>query len=73
MRWLADVALHRFEHFFGVDAGMAKGVRYESGAQIDMDKIICDELEEDIHVWIILKEDMALLEAESKEKQDEFE
>ena len=58
---------------FGVDAGMAKGVRYESGAQIDMDKIICDELEEDIHVWIILKEDMALLEAESKEKQDEFE
>jgi hypothetical protein len=26
IRWLADVALHRFEHFFGEDPGMAKGM-----------------------------------------------
>jgi hypothetical protein len=31
VRWLSDVALHRYEHFFGVDPGLAKGMRYENG------------------------------------------
>jgi len=58
------VALHRYEHFFNVDPGLAKGMRYENGTLIDMDSIICDKLENEIHVWVILKEDLALMEAE---------
>jgi len=29
-----------------------------------MDSIICDKLENEIHVWVILKEDLALMESE---------
>jgi hypothetical protein len=64
VRWLSDVALHRYEHFFGVDPGLAKGMRYENGNIIDMETIISDKLETEIHVWVILKEDLALMESE---------
>jgi hypothetical protein len=65
VRWLSDVALHRYEHFFGVDPGLAKGMRYENGTIIDMETtIISDKLENEIHVWVILKEDLALMESE---------
>ncbi len=64
VRWLSDVALHRYEHFFGVDPGLAKGMRFENGQLIDMDFIISDKLEEETHVWVILKEDLALMESE---------
>jgi hypothetical protein len=64
VRWLSDVALHRYEHFEGTDPGLAKGMRYENGAMVDMDCIISDKLEIEVHVWVILKEDLALMEAE---------
>jgi len=31
VRWLSDVALHRYEHFESSDPGLAKGMRYENG------------------------------------------
>ena len=64
IRWLSDVALHRYEHFHNQDPGLAKGMRFENGTLIDMDITICDKLEGDTHVWVILKEDLALMEAE---------
>ena len=66
MRWLSDVALHRYEHFNGAgsDPGLAKGMRFENGDMIDMEFTICDKLEPEEHVWVILKEDLALMEAE---------
>ena len=64
VRWLSDVALHRYEHFEATDPGLAKGMRYENGQLVDMDCIITDKLENDVHVWVILKEDLALMEAE---------
>ncbi len=64
VRWLSDVALHRYEHFEASDPGLAKGMRYENGQLVDMDAIITDKLENDVHVWVILKEDLALMEAE---------
>lgn len=70
VRWLSDVALHRYEHFFGVDPGLAKGMRYENGTLIDMDNIICDKLENEIHIWVILKEDLALMESEQQKNLD---
>ena len=64
IRWLSDVALHRYQHFFSQDPGLAKGMRYENGNTIDMENIICRELENSSSVWVILKEDLALLEAD---------
>ena len=58
------MALHRYEHFHNQDPGLAKGMRFENGTLIDMDITICDKLENDTHVWVILKEDLALMEAE---------
>jgi hypothetical protein len=40
---------------------MAKGMRFENGDEIEMDKVISDTLTEEIHVWVILKEDIALM------------
>ena len=31
IRWLSDVALHRYEHFNSQDPGLAKGMRFENG------------------------------------------
>jgi hypothetical protein len=39
-------------------------MRYENGAMVDMDTIISDKLETEVHVWVVLKEDLALMEAE---------
>jgi len=70
VRWLSDVALHRYEHFHNSDPGLAKGMRFEDGDLLNMDIAICETeklLEPDVHVWVILKEDWALLEAERAE------
>jgi hypothetical protein len=64
IRWLSDVALHRYEHFNGQDPGLAKGMRFENGQYIGWDFIIKDTLQDDVHIWVILKEDLALIEAE---------
>ena len=64
IRWLSDVALHRYEHFNNQDPGLAKGMRFENGQYIGWDFIIKDTLPDDVHIWVILKEDLALIEAE---------
>ena len=71
VRWLTDVALHRYEHFNGVgsDPGLAKGMRFENGDLIDLDYTVSDKVNHDEHVWVILKEDLALMEAERNMKQ----
>jgi hypothetical protein len=72
VRWLSDVALHRYEHFNnGSDPGLAKGMRFETGVLIDMEWTIADKLENDVHVWVILKEDQALMEAEHAQQMQQ--
>ena len=39
-------------------------MRFENGNTIDMELTINRELEPDSHVWVILKEDLALMEAD---------
>ncbi len=36
-----------------------------------MDSIISDKLDNDVHVWVILKEDLALMEAEQAKMQQQ--
>ena len=67
IRWLSDVALHRYEHFHSGDAGLAKGMRYENGTLIDMEMTICEKLENNASVFVILKEDLALMESEVRQ------
>ena len=64
IRWLSDVALHRYQHFHNQDPGLAKGMRFESGDTIDMELTINRELQPNSNVWVILKEDLALMEAD---------
>ena len=47
-----------------MDPGLAKGMRYENGNFIGWDFIIKDTVPDDVHIWVILKEDLALIEAE---------
>ncbi len=39
-------------------------MRYENGNFIGWDFIIKDTVPDDVHIWVILKEDLALIEAE---------
>ena len=39
-------------------------MRFENGNTIDMELTINRELDPDSHVWVILKEDLALMEAD---------
>ena len=64
IRWLSDVALHRYQHFHSQDPGLAMGMRFENGNEINMEKTIFHELQTESHVWVILKEDKALEEAD---------
>ena len=64
IRWLSDVALHRYQHLYNQDPGLAMGMRFESGNEINMEATIFCELQNDSHVWVILKEDKALEEAD---------
>ena len=70
IRWLSDVALHRFQHFYNQDPGLAMGMRYESGNEINMDMTIFNELANKQHVWVILKEDKALEDADPASRVD---
>ena len=47
-------------------------MRYENGQMIDMELIICRELQNGDTVWVILKEDLALMEAEDNNPNTHF-
>lgn len=68
VRWLSDVALHRYEHFHHADPGLAKGMRFENGQMINMERVVCEALENESHIWVILKEDLALMESEQQRR-----
>lgn len=71
VQWLGDVAVHRYEHFFGVNTGVCRALRLEDGSPIDVHGIINNTLEEEMHVWVVLKDDIiAELKDESKAGQN---
>ena len=46
-------------------------MRFENGQYIGWDFIIKDTLNDDVDIWVILKEDLALIEAEQMELEKE--
>lgn len=54
MKWLGDVAIYRYSHFFNEIKSVTKGVKLESGKYLDMGSLIREECVDDQHVWIII-------------------
>ena len=45
-------------------------MRFENGQYIGWDYIIRETLEENVDIWVILKEDLALIEAEQMQLEE---
>ncbi|CDW71181.1 UNKNOWN [Stylonychia lemnae] len=70
IKWLADVAIHRYDPYFAMDTGLAQEVRFENGVLLNIEGMISEELTDDLHVYIHLKEDIAKQEeAKGKKKR----
>ncbi|KAH7819048.1 uncharacterized protein MONOS_4373 [Monocercomonoides exilis] len=54
IRWLG---VARFDSSSGIDLGVPRGLKRDSGEVLDLNGIIKDILQEDEHVWVILSED----------------
>ena len=55
MKWLADVAIHRFDSNYAMDTGLPAELRFENGVQLSNEGMISEELTDDLHVYVILK------------------
>ena len=54
LRWLADVAIHRFDSNFAMDTGLMAELKFENGVQLNIDGMISEELADDVHVYVVL-------------------
>ena len=54
LRWLSDVALHRYDPECCLDTGLMAEMRFENGVQLSPDGMIADELTDDVHVYLVL-------------------
>lgn len=61
LKWLADVAIHRYDPYYAMETGLAKELRFENGVILNTENAIVDELQDDIHVYVILKGMIAVL------------
>ena len=55
IKWLADVAIHRYDPMYAMDTGLAKEIRFENGVQLNNEGMISEELTDDLHVYVLLK------------------
>jgi len=53
--WLSDVAVHRYDPNFGLDAGMVHDIKLEGGVIANMGGIISEDLTDDAHVFVQLQ------------------
>ena len=59
MKWLADVAVHKFDDNYNMHAGTPAGLRFQNGTEIDFRAAnIQEELTDDVHIWVVFKDDM---------------
>ena len=55
IKWLADVAIHRYDPYFALDTGLAQEVRFENGVLLNIEGMISEELTDDLHVYVHLR------------------
>ena len=54
IRWLADVAIHRYDPTCGSCVGPAEDVKFDNDVRLFREDIINEHLSDDSHVWILL-------------------
>ena len=54
VEWLGDTACHRYDPDYLWDVGTVQDIRLKNGVQIDMKHIVCEELQDDVHVYVQL-------------------
>ena len=54
IRWLADTAIHRYDDHNGFATGNVHEIRMESGAILNLQRTIADDLTDDVHVYVQL-------------------
>ncbi len=67
IRWLTDVAIYKYEYYYGGKCGIAYSLKLENGNTCDLKDIINTILKRETNVWILLKEEFDLY----KEKLNE--
>lgn len=56
--WLGHVAIARYDSNFGLELGVPKGIRTETGEMLDLKGHINDgRLRDNQHVWVILRDE----------------
>ena len=55
--WLGDTSCHRYDPDYLWDVSTVRDIRLESGVQVNASGIICEELQDDMHVYVRLEED----------------
>lgn len=54
-RWLAEVAMMRFDNLSGMLTGLPRGLKFEDGSMLNMDGIVNEHIQDEAHVWVVLK------------------
>merc|ERR1719465_45768 len=55
--WLANVGIVRYdEKTKGMELGAPRGVRLEDGTKLNMDDVVCTQLNDGADVWVVLKD-----------------
>jgi hypothetical protein len=58
IRWLADVAVYKYDTNYNMCAGTPAALRYENNVEVDMNSSINNEgLKDDGHLFLHFKED----------------
>jgi hypothetical protein len=60
IRWLTDVAIYKYEYYYGGKCGIAYGMKLENGNTCDLKEIINTILKRETNVWVLLKEEYDL-------------
>ena len=58
IKWIADAAVVRYEHFYAPLSVNPLAVSTENGSQLDLEHTIRDTLNSGDNVWIMFKEDL---------------
>ena len=62
LRWIGDVAVHKYDQNYNMTAGTPCGLRFENGTECGFnstapDNTVADVFTDDIHVYLLFKED----------------
>ena len=71
MRWLADVAVHKYDQDYNMSAGTPAAMKFQNGVEVDFHGLkIRDQLTtDDLHLFLYFKEDLANMPDKNKDKK----